>query len=477
MKIAIVHYHLKPGGVTTVIRQQIAAIQKFGESLIITGENTGEAIPAKTICIPGIAYDLVKPPSIAPEEIASAIIEAIRSHWPNGCDLIHIHNPTLAKNKDFLKIIKALQTRGQALFLQIHDFAEDGRPTSYFKESYPKNCHYGVINKRDYRLLLMAGLKSSGTHIVENTIGSETEEVQSSSSSSHILYPVRAIRRKNIGEAILISQFIQDDLPLLITLPPNSPSDFESYRFWQDFVRQFKLNVQFEAGVQRVFKSLVSSSKFILTTSITEGFGFAFIEPWLFGKPIWGRYLPGICDNFEKAKISLSHLYRCISIPLEWIAVEDYYNEWESTVCDIMALYQQPVNRIQIRLVFENLTRNRRIDFAVLNEGYQARIIKRVLINQKDKQKLMRLNPFLQYPGKIDNVERLVETNRAEIKNHFNPFAYQTTLEKTYQQVINNPIYHKINRQRLVEYFVNLENFGLLKWGNFSNPDALPLNA
>ena len=36
MKIAFLHYHLKTGGVTTVIRQQIEAIQKDCETLAIS---------------------------------------------------------------------------------------------------------------------------------------------------------------------------------------------------------------------------------------------------------------------------------------------------------------------------------------------------------------------------------------------------------------------------------------------------------
>jgi hypothetical protein len=38
MKIAFVHYHLRPGGVATVIRRQMAALAGVADCLVITGE-------------------------------------------------------------------------------------------------------------------------------------------------------------------------------------------------------------------------------------------------------------------------------------------------------------------------------------------------------------------------------------------------------------------------------------------------------
>ena len=40
MKIALMHYHLKTGGVTTVIKQQIRAVRGICETLVLTGGAT-----------------------------------------------------------------------------------------------------------------------------------------------------------------------------------------------------------------------------------------------------------------------------------------------------------------------------------------------------------------------------------------------------------------------------------------------------
>jgi len=95
MKIAFLHYHLKPGGVTTVIRQQILAIQNDCEILIITGEKPLTDWGVKTIVIPNIAYDQPEIDSPAPEISAEKISRAITDYWPSGCDVPHVHNPLL----------------------------------------------------------------------------------------------------------------------------------------------------------------------------------------------------------------------------------------------------------------------------------------------------------------------------------------------------------------------------------------------
>jgi hypothetical protein len=172
MKIAFVHYHLKTGGVTTVLRRQIAAIQGACETLVLTGDRAANELPCKVVEIPGLGYDQPGAFPTAPDMVAERVLKALSEKWPGGCDVLHVHNPTLAKNRQFLQIIKRLQQSGVNLFLQIHDFAEDGRPHVYFEEEYPENCHYGVINTRDAKSLLAAGLspQASTTSLTPSTV-------------------------------------------------------------------------------------------------------------------------------------------------------------------------------------------------------------------------------------------------------------------------------------------------------------------
>ena len=135
MRIAFAHYHLKTGGVTTVLRQQIEAVKNDCEILVLTGELPDSPFPADIKLIPGLAYyDRSSQKIFNPKKVAESIINAIHSKWKEGCNILHVHNPLLAKNKIFLKILHELRKREIRFFLQIHDFAEDGRPLSYFDE-------------------------------------------------------------------------------------------------------------------------------------------------------------------------------------------------------------------------------------------------------------------------------------------------------------------------------------------------------
>ena len=258
MKIAFLHYHLKTGGVTTVLRGQIAAIREVCDTLVLTGDRAGTAWPCEVVEIPEIGYDRPDSPPHAPQPVADKILKAISNAWPRGCDVLHVHNPTLAKNRCFLRVLNRLQQSGVPLFLQIHDFAEDGRPGAYFREPYPTDCHYGVINSRDREILLRAGLDPAGVHLVPNAI--QPLPVEKRRPEPLVLYPIRAIRRKNLGEAILLSLFLQNGQRLDVSQPPNSPQDIASYRAWNRYVKEKRLNVNFDVGQKVDFLALVGAA-------------------------------------------------------------------------------------------------------------------------------------------------------------------------------------------------------------------------
>ncbi len=116
--------------------------------------------------------------------------------------MLHVHNPLLAKNRQFLNILKALQQKGRSnYYYKYMILRKTAGPWAYFKDAYPADCHYAVINSRDYRILRQAGLQSEGIHLISNNINPLPYDGPSHSKPPLILYPIRAIRRKNIGEA------------------------------------------------------------------------------------------------------------------------------------------------------------------------------------------------------------------------------------------------------------------------------------
>jgi len=390
-----------------VIKQHVCALKDDCDFLILTGSETEAPFPVETASIPGLGYSKNNEPNSNPEVIAKNIINAIHAKWPEGCDVIHVHNPLLAKNRHFLTILNILKQRHH-LFLQVHDFAEDGRPFAFFKEEYPSDCHYGVINSRDYVYLLSSGLKKHGLHIIPNNVSLSTDMTPPDKINPRILYPVRAIRRKNIGEAILLSLFT-GEREIAITQPPNSIHDFIPYNSWKTFTDQNKLRITFEAGLKSDFSSLVNTSESLISTSISEGFGFTFLEPWLAGKFIWGRNITDICSDFEANQITLDHLYHHILIPLDLFDNKKFYNIWSSCILRNCRRFYFMIDQSEIDQAFEKLTQNNTIDFGLLDESFQKEVISNLLSDQTSLKRLIDINPSLEDPGNTFGKEEVIE--------------------------------------------------------------------
>jgi hypothetical protein len=302
---------------------------------------------------------------------------------------------------------------------------------------------------------------------VENTVNSPALVRRPETVKSMVLYPIRAIRRKNIGEAVLLSLFLKPDQYLAITLPPNSPADISSCRDWKTFVREQDLKVWFDQGLSYEFEDLVWSAEFLITTSITEGFGFSFLEPWLFGKLLWGRKIADICRYLEMNGIHLDHLYSGIDVPVDWIGLSQFREKWSACVLNACALFDFSLEQTRIKRAFDCITKDGIIDFGLLDESSQKQAVARLLSGGRATHKLMRLNPFLSQPGAVSNPAELIAINREAIMRHYTPEAYRKNLMHIYQQVRTTTVKHGIDKTVLISLFLIPEEFSLLKWSEY----------
>ncbi len=463
MKIALIHYHLKTGGVTTVMQQQIAALRGSCDLIVLTGDRATAKLPCPVVQLPALAYDRPAVQPLPPARIADQVLRAIHRKWPGGCDVLHIHNPILAKNRQFLQLIHLLHQAGINLFLQVHDFAEDGRPDAYFEDAYPADCHYGVINRRDYRILRRAGLTADGLHLIPNIVRSIPLD-GSCPIHRQVIYPVRAIRRKNLGEAILLALFFTRGQRLVITQPPNSPADMASYRDWVSWVKANRLPIVFEAGKKEDFASLLSTSESVITTSITEGFGLAFLEPWAAGKPLWGRRLEDICGEHADNGVDLNLLYSRIDTPLSWIGATDYRRRWGAAVHAAANRYGRAIPAETVRRAFDRATKGGVVDFGMLNETSQRRILVRLINQASSRDELVRLNSGLAHADDVTKASTLIARNRKAIRQHYSSNRCRQQLLEVYGRVSAVPVRQRIDKGLLIDAFFDLDRFALLKW-------------
>jgi glycosyltransferase involved in cell wall biosynthesis len=434
MKIVFVHHHLRPGGVTKVITEQIHSLGGAAQCLVICGERPQSPVPFPFKVIPALAYDRDKKTREDPARSAGAVLDRVRSFWKDGADIFHFHNPTLGKNRDFVRIINCLLAQGIKALLQIHDFSEDGRPQNYSGEEYPKNCHYAVINSRDYQILIEAGLTQEGLHLIPDSVKPLPVQ-QEGEAKDLVLYPIRAIRRKNVGEAILLALFLGTGKKVGITLEPTGPLDVRSYTDWMDFVKTECLPVLFRLGIEGSFESALGRSRCILTTSIKEGFGLAFLEAWMENKMLFGRLLPDICQDFIRKGIKLDDLYHEIVTPLDFIDRDLFFRKWKRCYHERLGRYGLEVNAGEVEAYFDSVGQRGSVDFGMLSEDLQCQVIQRAARSGRSRRKLISLNPFLEKLIYLEEDNPIIEHNQSVIAAEYSPSKNKERLLETYRKV------------------------------------------
>jgi hypothetical protein len=264
-------------------------------------------------------------------------------------DLWHIHNHSLGKNGTLPQVVNELAASGEPLLLQPHDFAEDGRPANYSLlaetlcggdrdalagQLYPAapHLHYAVLNSRDASFLARAGAEQ--VHLLPNAVCLPRVPGEADATLAEgrtlTLYPTRAIRRKNLGEFLLWAALAGEEELFAATLAPKNPNQAAIYNEWVRTAGRLGLRATFEVGTcwGSSFGGLLRRADRIITTSVGEGFGLAFLEPCGLSKPLFGRALPEVTDEFEEAGVDLSA--RGLADPPEGRAGEEPRTIWSS---------------------------------------------------------------------------------------------------------------------------------------------------
>jgi len=349
MNLDILHYHLQPGGVTRIIESQLTVLKESPRisalRLVVGSAPNGAAYPSVRLVVePTLDYLPENWPSERYRSEAAKLEEFFGSRLGTA-EIVHAHNPTLGKNPLLTYVLSRMAESGQALFYHCHDFAERRPDRSGFLErvlgdclgrdpravTYPDSptCRFGVLNSRDFDFLLGLGIAGERIHFLPNPVQFEEEELSLDPKECRdricrrfgllekptiFLYPVRVIRRKNIGELILFSRLFAGRAFWLVTMAPHNPVERDEYERWKAFVRETRAPVAFEAGSKLPFPVLMSGADRIVTTSVQEGFGMSYLESWLFGKPVVGRDIGYVTRDFVQEGLILDHLYSGITV-------------------------------------------------------------------------------------------------------------------------------------------------------------------
>ena len=449
MKIAIVHYHLEPGGVTRVIENTLNAWASDGhaiETVVLSGRcYNGNLIP-NTQVIEGLDYATPEL-AIEPELLVERMKEGARRSLGGMPDLWHVHNHSLGKNPALTRAIALLAQAGEFLLLHPHDFAEDGRPHNFkaldevYAQAYPSSprIHYAVLNNRD-RLFLSNVLSESASqvHLLANAIPkiescTSAETTNPSLPENLFLFPVRAVRRKNLGELALLAA-AHPDKHFANSLGPTNPVFRPQFERWKVFAKESGLALTYGLGdlVDYSFPSLVSSSKAIISTSVAEGFGLGFLEPWIFGKSLCGRNLPEITSDFSRNDIQLDNLYNRLELNLDLLQdPKALFPRIEAALATFFNDYREELEPGASQEAYDSFVINNLIDFGRLDEPLQEELISAILKSENAKDSI-------RHQSSIDSLSPTrIEGNARAVQANFSMNAYGRKLIGIYKDLIN----------------------------------------
>ncbi|MEM9410732.1 MAG: hypothetical protein AAGA30_06435, partial [Planctomycetota bacterium] len=372
MNIVIIHHHLNRGGVTSVIVNQLSALLNlanrndleievaifFGgraEAIDSTQLDSFDLLNLRLVTIPELEYDSRRTEFDGDEALASLIESQLRKlGFAKEQTVLHWHNHSLGKNRSVVPLIQKLAASGYRLLLQIHDLAEDFRADnySYITEELAKqdlstaatfpianHIRYGVINRRDHDAISKAGIPKSSIVYLPNAVSKPNmipKSVEAKRKFAErnglpedvplLIYPVRGIRRKNLGEAILLTAIAKSPICLGLTLAPQNEIELSNYRSWKLLSEAMRLPIRFELGHESdlSFEENIAAADAILTTSVAEGFGMVFLESFAFGKNLVGRDLADITADFKGHGIQFEWLYSELRIPIECVNLSEF---------------------------------------------------------------------------------------------------------------------------------------------------------
>lgn len=403
------------------------------------------------------------------EEVAAEALDGTPDVW-------HVHNHSLGKNPAFTAAVNLLAERGHGMLLQIHDFAEDGRPDNYLalrnnlsnlSLAYPitPKIHYAALNQRDAGFLMRAGLPEAQLHLLPNPARTAPEPTNATHTSADlppnlVLCPVRAVRRKNLGELALLAA-AHPQLLLANTLGPTNPSYAPAFQRWKDFSASLQLPVRYafaeESG--HSFAALVEAAHSLVTTSVAEGFGMAFLEPWVQGKTLAGRDLPEITADFRQAGLCLDHLYERLDLPLELIDPEALVSRIRSTLETIYDAYDEALPEDGVSHVLSAMTKDNRIDFGRLDETLQEDLVQKIASSPA-------LAEEVRNQAKLEPLEPdLVKANATIVAQRYGMGAYGQKLSAAYREIAgadSGSIDH-LDANHLLKDFLKLERLFLLR--------------
>lgn len=362
LRLIIVHYHLRPGGVRRIIEMAAPFLVKPGgnDSVVLAiGEAPDPAwFSAFEHKLSGVKVELFVDPAfgycsehkmprgrLLARLRKSAALLLAQQHDA----VVWFHNPSVGRNLALsCELASAAAKRNIPLIYHHHDWWFDNR-WARWKEmrrtGFPTFaraldgvfpavdglCH-ATINTEDANALRrcfpdavfwMPNLALRPPSIPQTTAHHVRQWLQGEIGVKNPriwLVPCRVLRRKNLAEALLLTRWLAPDAWLVTTGGTSSQAE----RFYADALRsaaiehRWPLKLGCLDGTEKFsVPELLAASDTVLLTSILEGFGLPYLEAAAAGRPMIARTLPNIAPDLAKFGFRFPQAYDDVLIKPE----------------------------------------------------------------------------------------------------------------------------------------------------------------
>lgn len=456
--VAIVHYHLNRGGVTRVIHTASQCLSAAGiPHVILSGEPDERDASLPVQVVEGLRYG-TDPGGPSGLQLAQSLRAAAAGVLGPGPIVWHFHNHSLGRNRAIADAVAILAESGDAMVLQLHDLAEDGRPQNYpliaeTETLYPHSprIRLAFLNSHDRQCFLAAGLPADRSVLLPNAITPPAVVKPLDRPPEHplVLYPVRGIRRKNLGELFLLAALSPKGTRYALTLSPENIRWQPIFDEWVAFAHDSGLPVLLDvvgksAPVPRGSRSYANwlrHATHCITTSVAEGFGLGFLEPITLGKPLLGRNLPNVTHDFAAAGIVPGRLYDRLLVPVAWVGLETLRQRLIRSLRATLEAYGMSMSNEHLERSFAAMIHRGHLDFGNLPEDLQRQVIHRILaggegddILVESRSETVPLRSWLRL-----TLKQTTPTAKPSDLAAYSPDAYSARLVQLYNSLVHTP--------------------------------------
>ncbi len=359
MKLVIVHFHLRPGGVRRVIEEGTRNLVANGAMnissiVLVSGEPSDAAwrknfqsavspVPVRHLINPAFGY--ITEQRITPSRIAREIHSAMKKLSLEDGDkesVVWFHNSGLGRN---LLLVRELERvcdeRNIPIIAHHHDWWFDSRwqrwpdfircgfrtPAAVAKTIFstsPRTGH-AAINSTDAEILAancrapVAWLPNPVT-ISAPVPAARIREArawlreQLATDAPVWILPCRMLRRKNMAEALLLTRWLRPDAMLVTTGGVSSEDERPYFEKLEAAARRNKWPLWLalmrgDESKKPSVPALIAASEVVMLTSIQEGFGLPFIEAAASRRPLIARRLPNISPDLAQFGFRFPYAY------------------------------------------------------------------------------------------------------------------------------------------------------------------------